>query len=122
MSKSNSGSAERITAADSGRLRDLRIRVGSLVVAKLAGGGCDPGEVGVCYELYQLAGRPGYRFVFEGGRYDGFSPKDIEMLLDLTGRICESVADYQFRNVTQVSRDFQAGRFAAAFPAWRGRA
>jgi hypothetical protein len=38
------------------------------------------------------------------------------MFLDLTGRICESVADDGFRNVMQLSQDFRAGRFAAAFP------
>ena len=98
------------------------IQVGSLAVAKRASGVCDAGEVGVCYEVYQLAGRTGYSFIFESGRYDGFSPGDIQMFLDLTGRVCEAVADYRFRNVTQLMRDFRAGRFAAAFPQQIGRA
>ena len=41
----------------------LGIQVGSLAVAKRVSGVCDPGEVGVCYEVYQLAGRTGYEGV-----------------------------------------------------------
>jgi hypothetical protein len=92
-----------------------QIQVGSLAVATRVSGLCDPGEVGVCYEVYQLAGRPGYRFLLESGRYDGFSPGELPMFLDLTGRVCELVADYQFQNVMKLTRDDRAGRFAAAF-------
>ena len=92
------------------------IQVGSIAVAKRRSGVCDPGEVGVCYEVYSPAGRHGYSFLFESGRFDGFSPEDVQDFLDLTGRICENVADYQFQNALRLSRDFQAGRFAAAFP------
>jgi hypothetical protein len=92
------------------------IHVGSLVVAKRASGVCAAGERGVCYERYQLGGRPGYGILFQGGGYDGFSPNDVEMFLDVTDRVCPEVADYRFTNVTQLDRDFRAGRFAAAFP------
>jgi hypothetical protein len=34
----------------------------------------------------------------------------------VTGRVCPEVADYRFTNVTRLQRDFQEGRFAAAFP------
>jgi hypothetical protein len=77
---------------------------------------CAAGECGVCYEVYQLGGRPGYSILFEGGRYDGFSPLAVEMLLDVTGRVCPEVAGYAFGNVTRLARDFEAGRFAAASP------
>ena len=77
---------------------------------------CDPGEIGVCYEVYQLNGRHGYSFIFESGRSDGFSPGDVRMFLDLTGRVCEVIADYQFQNVMKLTRDYRNGRFAAAFP------
>jgi hypothetical protein len=92
------------------------IQVGTLVIAKRASGVCAAGERGVCYELYKLDGRPGYGILFQNGGYDGFSPDDVEMILDVTGRLCPDVADYSFANVTQLSRDFQAGRFAVAFP------
>ncbi len=98
------------------------VQVGSLAVAKRVSGVCDPGEVGVCYEVYRLDGRAGYSFLFENGRYDGFSPEEVEMFLDLTGRVCEAVADYQFQNVIKLTRDHRAGRFAAAFPQQIGRA
>jgi hypothetical protein len=92
------------------------IKVGSQVIAKRASGVNAPGERGVCYEVYQLGGRPGYSFIFERGRYDGFSPQDVEMFLHVTGQHCPAVADYQFANVTRLARDFEQGRFAEAFP------
>ena len=92
------------------------IVVGSLVIAKRASGVCDAGERGVCYEVYQLGGRPGYGILFERGRYDGFSPEDVKTFLHVTGRVCPGVADYRFANVTRLARDFEQGRFAEAFP------
>jgi hypothetical protein len=92
------------------------LQVGSLVTAKRASGVCATGERGVCYERYQLDGRPGYGIIFQGGGYDGFSPADVEMFLDVTGRVCPEVADYRFTNVTQLTRDFAEGRIATAFP------
>jgi hypothetical protein len=92
------------------------IRVGTLVTAKRASGVCTAGERGVCYEVYELGGRPGYGILFERGGYDGFSPQDVEMFLDVTDRVCPEVADYRFANVTQLRLAFVQGRFAAAFP------
>ena len=92
------------------------IQVGSLAIATRASGVCDVGERGVCYEVYELGGRPGYSFLFEQGRYDGFSPEDVALFLTIIGEVCTAVADYQFINVTRLSRDFAQGRFALAFP------
>jgi hypothetical protein len=92
------------------------IQVGSLAIATRASGVCDVGERGVCYEVYALGGRPGYSFIFDKGRYDGFSPEDVALFLTITGEVCTAVADYQFINVTRLSRDFVQGRFAPAFP------
>jgi hypothetical protein len=44
------------------------------------------------------------------------------LFLDLTGRVCEAVADYQFQNVRKLTYDYQAGRFDVAFPPQSGRA
>ena len=92
------------------------IQVGSLALATRASGVCDVGERGVCYEVYELGGRPGYSFLFEQGRYDGFSPEDVALFLTITGEVCAVVSDYQFTNVTRLQRDWAQGRFAAAFP------
>jgi hypothetical protein len=91
------------------------IEVGSLVIAKRASSVCDTGERGVCYEVYHLGGRPGYSIIFERGRYDGFSLDDAATFLHVTGEVCPAVAAYRFTNVTQLARDFEQGRFAAAF-------
>src|SRR5712691_870109 len=92
------------------------IQIGCLAIATRASGVCDVGERGVCYERYTLGGRPGYSFIFEQGRSDGFSPEDVALFLTITGAICAAVADDQFTNVTRLSRDVAQGRFAAAFP------
>jgi hypothetical protein len=91
------------------------ISVGSIAIAKRATGVCDVGEVGVCYEVYTLDSRPGYSFIFESGRYDGFSPDEVETMLELTGLAGQAVAGYQFRNVMQLSLDYDRGLFDAAF-------
>lgn len=98
------------------------ITLGSIAVAKRSTGVCDAGELGVCYEVYELEGRSGYSFIFESGRYDGFSPDDVTLILDITGRVCQAVAGYRFTNVGQLAVDFRAGRFAAAFPIFAGSA
>ena len=98
------------------------IGLGSIVMAKRRTGVCDAGELGVCYEVYELENRPGYSFIFERGRYDGFSPDEVASFLDVTGRTCEALANYEFKNVGQLDRDYRAGRFAAAFPQHAGTA
>ena len=64
------------------------IQVGSIALATRASGVCDAGERGVCYEVYALGGRPGYSFIFDQGRYDGFSPEDVALFLTITGEVC----------------------------------
>ena len=94
-----------------------KIQVGTIAIARRASGVCDLGETGVCYEVYELAGRPGYSFIFERGRHDGFSPEDVEMFLHVTNMIAPGVVGYEFRNVTRLILDSEEGRFADAFPA-----
>ena len=89
--------------------------VGSLVVAKRACGVCAVGEPGVCYEEYRIGERPGWSIIFQGGRYDGFSPEDVTAFLHVTSRVAPEVAGYRFTNVGQLARDYQDGRFDAAF-------
>lgn len=96
------------------RLREA-LQVGSLVVAARRTGVCEPGEVGVCYECYAIDGRPGWSFIFRDGRYDGFSPGEIEAMLLLTGRVCGLLQGYRFENVTRLEQDHAAGLFGEAF-------
>ena len=95
----------------------LNVTIGSLVVVKRNTAICDEGEVGVCYELYELEDRPGYGFIFERGGYDGFSPEEIDTFLDVTGVVLPSIALYEFENVGRLKRDFRRGRFKEAFGA-----
>ena len=98
----------------------LTLRVGSLVIARRTTGVCDAGERGVCYEEYTLENRPGWSFIFESGRHDGFSPEEVALILEDTGDICREVADYEFTSVMRLMSDFRRGRFAAAFPPEHG--
>ena len=90
------------------------IQVGTVALARRKTGVCDAGEVGVCYEVYDLGGRPGYSFIFEQGRFDGFSPEDMGLFLILTDVICASISDYQFVSVSRLCSDFDEGRFDEA--------
>jgi hypothetical protein len=97
-------------------MRELpNLAVGSLVIAKRTTGVCDAGERGVCYEEYTIGNRPGWSFLFESGRHDGFSPDEVELILELTGDLCPDVADYEFQSVPRLMADFRRGRFAPAF-------
>jgi len=94
--------------------------VGSRVITQRTTGVCDAGEPGVCDEAStRLDGkgsrRPGWSFLFEQGRYDGFSPDEVELILEVTGEICPDVADYELTNVLRLIGDFHRGRFAPAF-------
>lgn len=95
------------------------LHVGSLVIAKRATSICNAGERGVCYEEYTLENRPGWSFIFESGRYDGFSPDEVDFVLNVTGEICPEIVDYEFRSVSFLTNDFRRGRFACVFQSER---
>ena len=94
----------------------LNLAVGSRVIAQRTTGVCGAGERGVCYEAYTLGNWPGWSFLFESGRHDGFSPDEVELMLEITGEVCREVADYEFQSVMRLMADFRRGRFAPAFP------
>ena len=98
------------------------IQVGTLAVATKNTAICRAEELGVCYELYQLGNRPGYSFIFERGGYDGFSPEDVEMFLEVTGVVFHSIESYRFTDVGQLLKDFLAGRFNEALNSPVGQA
>ena len=64
---------------------------------------------------YTLGNQPGWSFLFESGRHDGFSPDEVELMLKITGDLCPDVADYAFQSVMRLMADFRRGRFAPAF-------
>jgi hypothetical protein len=91
------------------------LRVGSRVVARRDTAICRAGERGVCFEVYRLDNRPGWSFIFESGRYDGFAPDEVALSLSVTGVVCDELADYEFPHVMRLAADFRQGRFAPAF-------
>ena len=85
-----------------------QIVVGTIAIAKRNTFVCERGEIGVCYEIYprneRIEGdlvRPGegYSFIFEHGRYDGFSSADVDGILLITTDVDAGSANYQFTNV-----------------------
>ena len=90
--------------------------VGAVVIAKRDSGVCRAGERGVCYEVYDRGdGTVGHGVLFERGGYDGFSPEDVELFLELTGIVVAQLEDYQFEHVGGLLRDYRRGVFRAAF-------
>jgi hypothetical protein len=90
------------------------IEVGTLAIARYDTGVCSVGELGVCYEVYELGGRDGYSFIFERGGQCGFADDEMYML-ELSDVVVASVADYEFSSVVQLLHDYQQGRFKEAF-------
>lgn len=75
-----------------------------------------PGMTGVAYETYGDPDNPSMSLIFPNGRYDGFSPEDMEIFLEPEQvGFCEEVADYAFTTVTRVCKDFEAKRFSTAW-------
>ena len=95
----------------------MNIDVGTLVIAKKDSAIFKRGERGVCYEVYTLEDRPGYSFIFERGRYDGFSPFDVQLFLDVLDVSIPSIESYHFQNVLKLVEDYRRGRFSEAFRA-----
>ena len=79
------------------------------------------GTVGVCYDVYildegtDLCTPPGASFMFPNGEYDGFSDEDAKIFFDAWEGFCPQLQSYQFKNVIQLSRDFNAGLFQKAW-------
>lgn len=88
----------------------MEYKVGTLARLKMPCLENEPGVIGVCYEHYKIGNHEGWSFIFPNGMYDGFSHDDIDMVLQYEG-FDVNVADYQFTNVGQLKKDFDAGRF-----------
>lgn len=70
------------------------------------------GTRGVCYQEYNLNGRPGYSFIFPNGRYDGFSTEEVRQFFHISSwKMHASIQDYQFQNVSTLIDDFNDGHF-----------
>jgi hypothetical protein len=100
---------------------DSRISVGSIAVAKVGTNVCFASEMGACYQTLEHESASVYGFIFETGRFAQFSLEDVELVLNLTGRVSEAVSDYQFRDISKLKADFRSGRFADAFPSLKGK-
>ena len=90
------------------------VEVGTLAVATRGTGVCRTGEVGVCYDVYEIGDRPGYSFLFQDGGYDGFSPDDVARFLEVQPARDAHAAGYAFRNVERLRRDYERGHFQSA--------
>lgn len=75
--------------------------------------GNEPGAIGVVYEEYDLGEGCGVSIIFPNGDYDGFSFQEQGVFFCKIGHE-ESLSNYHFTNVLQLSRDFFKGYFDAA--------
>jgi len=92
------------------------MKVGNIYKLKRAMLGESINAVGVAYEEYtDFSGvGTGVGVIFEGGGYDGFSEEDQELFLEKIDHDPKIAAYYRFKNVMQLSRDFDNGVFAEA--------
>ncbi len=97
------------------------ILIGSIAVAKLKTDACFIGELGVCYGVSDVDGRPVWGFIFETGRFMVLAKESLAQALKLTGRVCEAVAGYTYAGDAQLKSDFRAGRFSLAFPSLKAK-
>jgi len=92
------------------------MKVGNVYRLKTPMLGESKNAVGVAYEEYpDFSGvGTGVSVIFEGGNYDGFSEEDQENFLEKVDHDPKIAAYYRFKNVMQLSRDFDNGVFAEA--------
>jgi hypothetical protein len=90
------------------------LKVGDIVKLKCDCLGNAEGDQGVVFEVYHLDENPGVQVIFENGEYDGFSSDDQQKFLERSGHERE-LAGYKFKNVMQLSRDYEAGMFDVVF-------
>ena len=87
------------------------IKKGDLVKLKLPILGNPEGTLGAVYEEYDLSNDIiGVSVIFENGEHDGFSIKEQAQMLDRQGHD-EELEKYNFKNVRQLAKDFDAGVF-----------
>lgn len=73
--------------------------------------GLPMGALGYAFSQYPDFDDPlelGVQIIFQNGQYDGFSVEEQMMYLDDLG-VDDRYTDYNFRNVMDVTRDFQKG-------------
>lgn len=88
----------------------MEYKVGTIIRLKMPCLENQPGTLGVCYEHYKIGKHEGWSFIFPNGMYDGFSNDDIDMICQYEG-FDENISKYQFTNVGQLKKDFDAGKF-----------
>ncbi len=95
--------------------KELEIKIGTRVIAKMRTGVCEIGEKGVCVGIYQASwnrNNIGFYFLFESMGFDGFSLDDIEQMLHIKDEI---PLEYKFISVPRVMEAFHNGFFKKCF-------
>lgn len=85
--------------------------IGDMYRVKVPVLGNNVGAIGVVFNEYPDYDFPdllGFQIIFPNGDYDGFSISEQVWLLEFYGHD-ERFENYEFKNVMQVSRDFQKG-------------
>lgn len=75
-----------------------------------------PGDSGFCYHIETISGRRTSFFIFENGRFDGFSDYEIKFFFHLyPNKFIPELAEYKFTNVIDLHNDFEKGIFDKSF-------
>lgn len=90
--------------------------VGKIRRLKLNCMGNRVGDIGVCYEVYNIGTCSGESYIFRNGEYCGFGEDEMETFFTEENLgIEESISAYTFTNVMKLSTDFKNGFFSKAF-------
>ena len=84
--------------------------VGTVVKLKIPLLNNNKGSIGICCDIYDS----GSFFIFENGKFDGFSYDDQYNMLYNIG-FSDQVSNYDFTNVMNLIDHFIAGRFNCVF-------
>lgn len=89
------------------------MKVGTIVKLKVSCLGNETDTLGVVFNTYpdfDDKSKKGVQVIFENGEYDGFSFREQETFLKYVG-FSHNHENYIFKNVIQVSRDFDNGHW-----------
>ena len=85
--------------------------VGAVLTLKVQCMGNEPGTKGVVFYDYDT----GVQVIFPNSEYSGFALEEFNEFFEDEFYIEYAVSGYQFRNVMQVSNDFEKGYFDPVF-------
>ena len=89
----------------------MTLDIGDVVTLTTPCLGNKPGTRGIVFNRYSAFDDDGWgvQIIFENGEYDGFSPEEQDSFLNFETSDVPDYRNYIFKNVMQVTKDFNTG-------------